>query len=366
MITLQRLEHRGEIIIALTGRFDQETSKCIRSFVGVQFSATHRCFFLRYTPENLLMVENQLRELGTVERSGWGGGADKIAVLLPNGYRDLLTRMRYSASTIANYESQFKAFLEYIYPTNADEISDEHIKRYLLHIIAERHVSISTQNVVINSIKFYLEHVCKKERKTYYIERPLKERKLPMVLSEVEVHALLGKTKNQKHKCLLLLLYSSGLRISELLNLTPMDIDAFRNVIHVRGGKGRKDRITLLSEIAYKYVRDYVKRYCPSKWLFEGADGGQYSATSVNRIIKRNAALAGISKNISAHTLRHSFATHLLENGTDLRYIQALLGHESSRTTERYAHVTRRGYEQIKSPLDNLAAKAIFVGNSDI
>jgi integrase/recombinase XerD len=156
------------------------------------------------------------------------------------------------------------------------------------------------------------------------------------------------------------LLYSSGLRISELLNLELQDIDGARKLIHVRGGKGRKDRMTILSEVANNYLQSYVEKYQPRKWVFEGPGFVRYSAKSVNNIVKRSAKLAGIGKNISAHTLRHSFATHLLENGTDLRYIQALLGHESSKTTELYTHITRRGFERVKSPLDNLP-QALFL-----
>lgn len=162
------------------------------------------------------------------------------------------------------------------------------------------------------------------------------------------------------------LLYASGLRISELLNLRWTDIDEGRKVIHVRSGKGNKDRITLLSPVAFEYLIFYRAKYQTKEWIFEGLDKNRYSARSVNRLIKRSAEKAGIQKNISAHTLRHSFATHLLEHGTDLRYIQALLGHESSRTTERYTHVTRKGFEQLESPLDKVASKFNLGSNKDI
>ena len=152
----------------------------------------------------------------------------------------------------------------------------------------------------------------------------------------------------------MLLIYSAGLRMSELLGLTWNDLDTSRNVINIRNAKGKKDRITLLSPVAYAYLVQYRNNYKSSFWVFEGALGKPYSARSVNNIIKRAGRKANITKTISAHTLRHSFATHLLESGTDLRYIQTLLGHESSRTTERYAHVTKRGFDRLKSPLDSL------------
>jgi site-specific recombinase XerD len=215
-------------------------------------------------------------------------------------------------------------------------------------------VSRSTQNQAINAIKFYLEHVKHGERKVYYVDRPLKELKLPTVLSEAEIQRLLFHTRNIKHKCLLLLLYSGGLRISEVLKLKPVDVDTDRNVIYLRGAKGNKDRITLLSAVALTYLQQYLAAYKPATYIFEGPNGTAYSSRSVNKIIKRSALLAGIVKNVSAHTLRHTFATHLLEHGTDLRYIQSLLGHESSKTTERYTQVTRKGFMQLTSPLDNL------------
>jgi integrase/recombinase XerD len=168
---------------------------------------------------------------------------------------------------------------------------------------------------------------------------------------------LLLRTNYIKHKCMLLLLYSAGLRISELLGLRPGEIDYDRKLINVRGGKGKKDRVTLLSNVAAQFLLDYVELMKPKEFLFEGPGGKAYGATSVNKIIKRSAEKAGIRKNVSAHTLRHSFATHLLEHGTDLRYIQSLLGHESSKTTERYTQVTKKGFENLVSPLDRMAGK---------
>lgn len=162
------------------------------------------------------------------------------------------------------------------------------------------------------------------------------------------------------------LLYSAGLRMSELLHLKWTDIDAARGLIYIRCAKGKKDRVTLLSGIAHQYLLHYKDLYNPKQWVFEGISGQPYSSRSVNNIIERNAFRAGIQKRVSAHTLRHSFATHLLESGTDLRYIQALLGHESSRTTERYAHVTKRGFDKLRSPLDNLLPAVTLGDNKDI
>ena len=246
------------------------------------------------------------------------------------------------------------AFLRYIHPKTCEEIQEEDIRRYMRYLVEERRVSGSAQNIAINAIKFYLEKVKRGGRAVYIVDRPRGEEKLPVVLSEREMLALLEHTGNLKHKCILYVLYSAGLRMSEVLALKPSDLDPDRGLINVRGAKHNKDRVTLLSKVTFELIRRYMVAYHPREWLFEGAGGKPYSARSVNAIIKRSAKKAGITKNVSAHKLRHSFATHLLEQGTDLRYIQSLLGHGSSRTTERYTHVTTRGLDKIVSPLDNL------------
>jgi site-specific recombinase XerD len=307
-------------------------------------------------------LREKLRNADPILEDHWEDGLDPRVRLkylqhwltVPPSYRDQLIKRRYSRSTCENYETQFRAFLSFIYPRTAEELTEEDIHAYQLFLIQKRAVSHSTQNQAINSIKFYLEQVKKGERREYYIERPRKELKLPTVLSEEEIKTLFFRTQYIKHKCMLFLLYSAGLRVSELLNLKHGDIDTDRKIIYVRGAKGRKDRITLFSPLAYKYLQDYIELLKPKHWLFEGPDGRPYSASSVNKIIKRSARAAGITKRVSAHTLRHSFATHLLEHGTDLRYIQTLLGHESSKTTDRYTQVTRKGFENLVSPLDRI------------
>jgi integrase/recombinase XerD len=282
----------------------------------------------------------------------------------PPDYTEHLIKLRYSEATRKNYCIQFTNFLLHIYPKTAAEINDRDVHDYLLWLNQKRNASLSLQNQAVNAIKFYLEHVKHGERKEYYLERPRKENKLPVVLSEDEVYRLLDVTTNLKHRSMLMMLYASGLRVSELLNLKPGDVDSERKVVNVRGGKGKKDRVTVLSRTALLCLERYLQVYDPEAWLFEGPSRSRYSARSVNNIIKCKAVEAGIDKNISAHTLRHSFATHLLENGTDLRYIQSLLGHESPRTTERYTHVTLKGFNQLTSPLDRLTQNLKFEENN--
>lgn len=186
----------------------------------------------------------------------------------------------------------------------------------------------------------------------YAIERPRKESKLPKVISKEEVVDIIENTNNLKHRGIVQLLYGSGLRQSELLNLRIKDIDSKRMLVRVEGSKGNKDRLTLLSKTALKDLRKYYIKYEPELFLFEGKKGTKYSAASVLKIVKAAAEKARIRTRVTPHVLRHSFATHLLEAGTDLRQIQVLLGHGSSKTTEIYTHVATNTFETIKNPLD--------------
>ena len=365
-VNLERLFHREQECIAIRFDFDQELIEVVKKINGWKYSKTHACF---YVPHERGSLENILHELGphaTIEYAGMKGEQDEKVpkgrgILLkskspqvPPDYVDLLTRKRYSPATISTYSHYFELFLNY-YPTTAvDDITEQQIKEFMHHLVVDKKVASSTQNQAINAIKFYYEQLKGETRKRYSLERPLKEKKLPEVLSEEEVAAILRSSENIKHKTMLYLIYSAGLRRSELINLTPQDIDSKRNVIVVRGGKGKKDRQTLLSKTVLVMLREYFKAYRPQKWLFEGERGKLYSESSLQKVFMAALAKSGVKKKATLHTLRHSFATHLLEHGTDLRYIQALLGHNSSRTTEIYTHVTRKGFDKIKSPLDNL------------
>lgn len=272
----------------------------------------------------------------------------------PPEYMEKLTIKRYSPNTARTYIAAFEAFINYYKDLPPIEITEEQIKEYLLYLIEKKQVSESYQNIAINAIKFYYEQVLGGQRKFYQIDRPFKPMKLPSVLSTEEVQRIIGTIENLKHKCIILTIYSAGLRISELVNLKVADIDSKRMLIHVHAAKGKKDRYTLLSEKLLICLRAYFKEYRPTEYLFEGQTGQQYATRSVNEIFLNASRKAKILKKASVHTLRHSFATHLLENGANLRYIQSLLGHGNSKTTEIYTHVTSKGMESIKSPLDGL------------
>jgi len=259
---------------------------------------------------------------------------------------------RYSPNTISTYVSCLDQFNRFIQKKGL-QINEATIYQYLMSLV-EKGYSRSSQNQHINAIKFYLEKVLKQESKTYYIERPLKKRKLPVVLSENEIQRILSNIRNLKHKALLSLIYSCGLRVGEALNLKINDLDSDRMLISVRNGKGEKDRMVPLASNVLKLLRTYYKQYQPSDYLFNGAEQGPYSATSIRNVLKRAVYKSYIKKNVTPHTLRHSYATHLLEKGTDLRYIQVILGHSSVKTTEIYTHVSTKNLQAIKSPIEEM------------
>ncbi len=285
-----------------------------------------------------------------LERGGGSSGEHPETKAL----RAELERRNYSKSTIDTYTFFLKAYRSFhrgALPGTPDLGS---IKGYLHQLVREKNSAASTQNQAINAIKCYYEKVLGGEKFRVEIPRPRKEEKLPVPLSQEQVSKILRACGNRKHRTLLTLLYSSGLRIGELLHLKIEDIDSAEMVVRVKGGKGKKDRITLLSEHCLALLRQYFKEYEPRTWLFEGPGGGQYSSSSVRRVLERAARQAGVRGKVNPHRLRHSFATHLLEQGTDLRYIQKLLGHHSSKTTEIYTYVTKKDLSGIKSPLDNM------------
>ncbi|WP_420577991.1 site-specific tyrosine recombinase/integron integrase [Ekhidna sp.] len=271
-----------------------------------------------------------------------------------------LAARRYSKSTQQVYYHCFRSFLAHVYPLPLHQVGREQVYDYHRKLIEKQNISRSTQNQSINAIKFYLEHVLGQDRQSFNLERPKKVQKLPEVLSVEEVARILKASGNLKHKAILTTLYSAGLRIGELLSLKTADIDSDHMRIWVREGKGCKDRLTTLSPHLLKLLRAYFRKYRPYEYLFEGQNGGPYSSTSIRKILAKACHRAGIHKKVRPHTLRHSFATHLLEQGTNLRYIQSLLGHTSAKTTEIYTHVSSKNLEEIKSPLDGMVGSGIF------
>lgn len=256
----------------------------------------------------------------------------KREYILPRGYLELLEQKRYSLSTIKAYKIYFSDFMEYHKGQDLDLLTVEDINSYMLHMVKEKHISATQQNMRINAIKFYYEKVRKGKRQYYGgIARAKEYKALPEVLSREEMKSIFAQLSNRKHRCMISLIYSAGLRRSELLNLTPQDIISERMLIRI-AGKGKKCRYSLLSEKLLNELR-------PSALV---------------KILKEAARKAGIKHRVHLHMLRHTFATHLLEQGTDLRTIQELMGHTDIKTTAIYLHVSNAYKAKIPNPLDCL------------
>jgi len=272
-------------------------------------------------------------------------------------YKLYLKGQRKSKSTVSTYSNFVGLFLKFNDHKALMDLDQRCVERFAEQVLARRSYSISSHRQAMNALKHFFKLNSECNVLVESIEMPKKDRKLPTVLSSEEVLSLLQVTRNLKHRCLLALLYSCGLRVGEVLKLKKSDIDFDRHTVYVRNAKGRKDRHTSLGESIQPLLINYVRTYAPCELLFEGEPGKAYSASSVRAFLKRSCKLAGITKRVTPHTLRHSFATHLLENGVDLRYIQDLLGHSRPETTMIYTHVTERSLSAIQNPLDAAVTK---------
>jgi site-specific recombinase XerD len=237
-------------------------------------------------------------------------------------------------------------------------LTEEDIKRYLVHVMQKEKLSENTAHSRLNALKFYFDQVLGREKFFWEIPRPKKKQQLPKVISEEKILSGLWKIENLKHKTLLLLAYSAGLRVSEVVSLKICDINSDRMQVNINDAKGKKDRVVTLSAVVLKLLRQYYKEFKPAIWLFEGQYSGEhYTSRSAQLIFKAAYKKLGLPSQCSFHSLRHSYATHLLENGTDITYIQKLLGHNDIKTTLRYTQVSNRDIGKIESPLDKILRK---------
>ncbi len=270
-------------------------------------------------------------------------------------FRRWMDHKRYSPQTIKTYVESLKIFLKFIQPPSVRDIKNDDVVLFVTGYILPRKLSFSYQNQVVNALKLFYREIVKCNLNIHELERPRPQKKLPNVLSIEEVTLILQSSDNFKHKTMLSLIYSCGLRRSEALNLKPQDIDTKRNILTIRNAKGYKDRVVPISDKMIMMINEYMRRSRPREWLFEGyIPGRRYSETSLQEVFRAALKKSGIIKSASLHWLRHSYATHLLENGTDLRYIQELLGHKSSKTTEIYTHVSNKELRKIRTPFENM------------
>jgi integrase/recombinase XerD len=340
----------------------------------VKWSQTEKKWHIGYHPEALNNIRNTFKNTGVYiqtlndindvvkprpteirKPSDALPDLNKIQKEKIDQFKYWLQSKRYSESTIGTYIDSIQTFLRYYATKNLSEITNDDLIKFNNEYILVNHFSASYQNQVVNAVKLFFRTVEDKQLYPELVHRPKTQKLLPNVLSKEEIKIILNAHGNIKHKAMLSLIYSCGLRRGELLNLTLNDIDSKRGLIVIRKAKGRKDRITPLSNKILELLREYYIAYKPTHWLFEGQNKNeQYEGSSLSSVLKQALEKSKITKPVSLHWLRHSYATHLLENGTDLRYIQEILGHSRSTTTEIYTHVSNNSIQKVISPFDSL------------
>lgn len=351
-------------LMAVSIEYDPVLISKIRQIKGSRWDKKDKHWLVTNTTQN----KNRLKILFKNEGIEWGEDKSQEAkeeqqyckdnktesVLITKKLHKYLVLKGFSPKTITAYVGHVRRFLQFC-DKDIEQIDREDVERYMFVLLELDEYSHSYVNQALSAIKFLLQDVLKKEDLICEVARPKKQRKLPKVLSEEEVKKILKAPMNHKHRAILFLIYSSGLRVGEVVRLKVEDIDSKRMLIHVNQGKGRKDRYTILSDTTLKVLRKYFKMNKPKDWLFPGEkEDSHLTERTVQRFFKDICNKANIKKNATVHTLRHSFATHLLESGTDIRYIQELLGHMSTKTTQIYTHVSKKSIGKIQSPLDNL------------
>lgn len=349
--------YNGKEHLRISFPYSYRLKECVKAFPGTRWKPEWGCWYLADSTSIGELIAH-------LKAGGFRICLDtqKNEVVKPSplppvhplleGFKRFLKARRYSESTVAVYTSFANGFLNFLKDIPLEQAQNSDAEAYLEYLVLKRRISISTHRQAISALKQLAEFLPDCQIAPEGLVRPKRSRKLPTVLSTAEVIKLLQVTANLKHRCLIGLMYSSGLRIGELLSLKLEDIDLQRKLLYIRNAKGRKDRQVVLAERMLPLIRNYLNTYQPADYFAEGAGGGPYSPTSFRTFLKRNAKRAGILKKITPHTLRHSFATHLLEKGTDIRLIQELLGHAKPETTMVYTHVSRQDLLQIKSPLD--------------
>lgn len=345
----KRIDINGRSWIAISLDKQPEISSALKKIPRTHWSEVYKAWMVLDTPKN----KSRLREIfGLPPRQPSRYEAEI------GRFRSYLQAQRYSDNTIRSYCEALMIFLTHHPDKLPEEISDSDAEKFFQSYAYAGKKSISWQRLIINAIKLYYSRFAERKIRVENLVRPKKDKKLPNVLSKEEVEKILRALKNQKHVAMLSLIYCCGLRRSELLNLRPADIDSGRKVLWIRNAKGRKDRIAPLPEIMIILLREYYKKYRPKVFLFEGQKAGErYSEKSINEVFHQAVAKSKISKPATLHWLRHSYATHLLEKGTGIRYIQELLGHKSSKTTEIYTHVSTSKLNEIRSPFEDLDLK---------
>lgn len=349
--TFQFDTHRKQKVILISFEFNKQLQEQLRKrFPSAKWSKTKKSWYLPDLPV--------IREkIGLNAKDELVKKLVQIAPVNRQAYQKMHEQLKlksYSINTRRMYLAEFKHLLLLIKNRKVDNLDPKKLKDYFLYCVEKEKMRERKMNGKINAIKFYFEQVLHRPRMFFDIPRPKKPIVLPKMLSKNQVKSIIDATENLKHTIAIKLCYGLGLRVSEVVNLKLVDIDSSRMVVHIVGAKGKKDRYVPLPDSILPQLRQYCKQYKPIEYLLEGQYGGAYSKSSVQQVFKRAMKKAGIKKNIGIHGLRHSYATHLLEAGADMRFIQELLGHNSIKTTQIYTKVTPRSLSKIQSPLDSL------------
>ncbi|MGC9342132.1 MAG: site-specific tyrosine recombinase/integron integrase [Bacteroidales bacterium] len=338
----------------------------VKKITGAYWNKNDRCWQFPYTKENYDEFYKSINGYAYIDISEMNRHKDFNSRVITKtltqddhrkliDFKNYMEHKRYSHSTIDSYTSSLERFIKFLKPKNIEDIREKDVVDYVHNYIIPNGYSYTFQNHLINALKLFFGKILNAKFDISRLERPKRENKLPNVLSKEEVKRILVADKNLKHRTMLSLIYACGLRRSELLNLTLKDIDSNRSVLIIRQAKGRKDRIVNMPNSLIEDLREYYRLYKPKKYLFEGSQpGNKYSTSSIEAVLKKAVKKARIDKPVTLHWLRHSFATHHMESGTDLRIIQELLGHKSSRTTEIYTHVSTRTIQNLKSPFEDM------------
>lgn len=343
------ITHRGSKRIAVYFEKNTELIARIKKIDGARWSQSLVAWHLPDTDENRIRFRISISE----GKSALSQIQDNNKLVLKRFIEEIQLK-GYSDSTLKTYRNEFGIYLNFLKEFPAQSATVEDIRDYILYCINELKLTEATIHSRINAVKFYYEQVLKRDRFLLEIPRPKKPLKLPKVIAPTDIKKLFEAAPNIKHNTMLKLCYGLGLRVSEIVNLKITDIDSKSMQVFIERAKGKKDRYVNLPESILPQLRTYFFKYKPKIYLFEGQYGGQYSSRSAQQVFRNALLKAKINKTASIHCLRHSFATHLLEQGTDIRFIQELLGHNDIKTTLLYTEVSDKSIRKIISPLDNL------------
>lgn len=337
-------------------KFDIQCNNLIRQIGHALWNPENKCWHIPKDDIHWKRCQSLLKDYQLLVIKEGSTEADALSEELSECWDKMYTNLmvrRYSLNTVKSYGHCFHYFLRHCSKRHPHEWEIEDIKLWLRSQLELHGWSESHQNSMINALKFYYEK-CLGVEKEFWEIRPRKAKKLPGTLSKQEVSKLINCTENLKHRTILALIYSCGLRISESIKLRVRDIDFESRRVFIVAAKGKKDRYVILSEKISELLQEYLSVYKSDYWLFEGIHGGQYSVRSIQVMFHRQLERSGVDAYATVHTLRHSFATHLLESGIDLRFIQKVLGHGSIKTTEIYTHITDMDYRKVNNPLDDM------------